>query len=190
MNSQEFTWFEVDDCNTIRYADFEAPETRSDTYEIYPGNPETPEELVEAAESCVPLQGLIAEHYTNYREDPGHPDRLLTLPEEPDDGWRDWVLALDTQIFTQLMDSVLAWFQEEPDWMYEEDYIPDLATAQGAALAYFNDERELCQQLGIKIVEGEYPGSSYYAAELRGTVEAANAAAESAGLAIRFRREA
>ena len=36
------------------------------------------------------------------------------------------------------------------------------------------------------IVEGEHPGSTYYAAELRGDIDVANRAAEAAGLRVRF----
>lgn len=35
-------------------------------------------------------------------------------------------------------------------------------------------------------VEGDRPGNSYYAAELRGDIDAANRAAEAAGLRVRF----
>jgi hypothetical protein len=41
--------------------------------------------------------------------------------------------------------------------------------------------------LGIKIVEGEYPGSTYYAAELMVAVEAANVVAGRLGVPVRFR---
>jgi hypothetical protein len=40
--------------------------------------------------------------------------------------------------------------------------------------------------LGVDIVEGEHPGSTYYAAELRGDIDVANRAAEAAGLRVRF----
>jgi hypothetical protein len=190
MNPEIITWFEVNDSGTIRYANFAESSKRSDYYYVYENDLSTPAQLISETDKCQPLAWHIGDLYSAYREDTAHPERLLTLPEEPEDGWKDWVLKMDEQAFDRLTDSIMAWFDAEPDWTYEEDYIPDRATAQGAALAYFNDERELCQQLGIKIVDGEYPGSSYYAAELRGTVEAANAAAESAGLAIRFRREA
>jgi len=190
MNPEIITWFEVNDSGTIRYANFAESNKRFDYYSDYGNDLSTPAQLISEADNCQPLVWHIGNHYSDYREDPAHPERLLTLPEEPEDGWKDWVLEMDEQTFDSLMDSILAWFDQEPDWTYEEDYIPDRATAQGAALAYFNDDRELCRLLGIKTVEGEYPGSSYYAAELRGTVEAANAAADSAGLAIRFRKEA
>lgn len=46
----------------------------------------------------------------------------------------------------------------------------------------------LTEELGIKIVEGEHPGSTYYAAELRVPVEDANEAAARLELPFRFRQ--
>ena len=41
--------------------------------------------------------------------------------------------------------------------------------------------------LGVKVIEGECPGSSYYEAELRIPIGEANARAEAAGIDIRFK---
>ena len=41
--------------------------------------------------------------------------------------------------------------------------------------------------LGIKVIEGECPGSTYYEAELAIPIEEANAQAEAAGIDIRFK---
>ncbi len=66
-------------------------------------------------------------------------------------------------------------------------YLPESGTAQGAALAFFRrmavDDLET---LGVDVVEGEHPGSTYYAAELRGDIDEANRAAEAAGIPVRF----
>jgi hypothetical protein len=43
--------------------------------------------------------------------------------------------------------------------------------------------------LGVVLVDGDHPGSSYYAAELRKDIAAANTAAERLNLSYRFRRE-
>lgn len=40
--------------------------------------------------------------------------------------------------------------------------------------------------LGVRVVEGEHPGSSCYAAELRVGIDKANSAARSAGISVRF----
>lgn len=41
--------------------------------------------------------------------------------------------------------------------------------------------------LGVKVIEGEHPGSTYFEAELRIPIEEANARAEAAGIDIRFK---
>jgi hypothetical protein len=46
----------------------------------------------------------------------------------------------------------------------------------------------MLKALGIVVVEGDRPGSSYYAAELRGSIDDANAAAAKLELPFRFRR--
>ena len=42
-------------------------------------------------------------------------------------------------------------------------------------------------KLGVEMIEGAYPGSTYYAAELRGDIDKANSAATAAGIPVRFR---
>ena len=69
--------------------------------------------------------------------------------------------------------------------MDEWEQLPDRSTAQGAALAYFVDmDSQALRLLGIIIVEGSCPGSTYNAAELRRPIAEANRAAKKAGLAV------
>jgi hypothetical protein len=42
------------------------------------------------------------------------------------------------------------------------------------------------KSLGVRVVEGEHPGSTYYAAELHGDIDEANRTAEEAGIPVRF----
>jgi hypothetical protein len=42
--------------------------------------------------------------------------------------------------------------------------------------------------LGVQIIEGDHPGSSYYAAELRQDIDYANEVARDSGLECRFLR--
>ena len=59
---------------------------------------------------------------------------------------------------------------------------------QARAMAFFNvTAAGVAQELGVEIVEGEHPGSSYFAAELRNDIDDANATAEQLGLPFRFR---
>jgi hypothetical protein len=47
-------------------------------------------------------------------------------------------------------------------------------------------DREKRELLGVNIIEGEHPGSTYYAAEFHGDVEEANAIAAAEGIPVRF----
>jgi hypothetical protein len=45
---------------------------------------------------------------------------------------------------------------------------------------------DICEELGVVIVEGDRPGSTYFAAELRQSIPDANRAAARLGLPFRF----
>ncbi|MDQ2926873.1 MAG: PcfJ domain-containing protein, partial [Pseudomonadota bacterium] len=80
------------------------------------------------------------------------------------------------------------WLGETPDPEDWEWLDSDAGSAQGAAKAWFERlDRDDLRQLGIRIVEGDHPSSSHHAAELRGSDEAANAAARTLRLGRRFR---
>lgn len=62
------------------------------------------------------------------------------------------------------------------------------APSDDDAMRFFEQlDGDDCELLGVDIVEGEHPGSSYYAAELTLSVEEANAIAEQLGLRIYFK---
>ncbi|HEB51829.1 MAG TPA: hypothetical protein ENI87_01105 [bacterium] len=84
--------------------------------------------------------------------------------------------------------AVEAWLQDEPDTWGSELW-PDEVSGQGRVLQFFRDGSgsKWCTELGVDVVEGEHPGSTYYAAELRIPIEEANRRAERLGIPIRFR---
>lgn len=67
----------------------------------------------------------------------------------------------------------------------EEPGPMDCSTGQGDALRFFSHFEHI-EDFDIRIVEGDCPGSSYFAAELRSSIEEANAIAESLSIPIRF----
>ena len=111
--------------------------------------------------------------------------------EEPD-GTSDEDLAeylKDEHNLAFVRDDIRCWLNEPPD---EEDYeLADIYgnTAQGSANRYFRDflDSDIRDKLGVVIIEGDHPGSSYFAAELHGSIEYANATAEELKLPFRFR---
>ncbi|MEN9642260.1 MAG: hypothetical protein RIR77_1449 [Planctomycetota bacterium] len=55
-------------------------------------------------------------------------------------------------------------------------------------MSFFRDiDGKMLDALSVVIVEGYSPGSTYFAAELRGEMKVANAVAEREGLPFRFR---
>lgn len=69
------------------------------------------------------------------------------------------------------------------------DFWPRGWSSQGKALPFIQQlDGDIVDALGVVIVEGEHPGSSYYAAELRMPIADANEATELLGLPFRFRK--
>jgi len=107
--------------------------------------------------------------------------------KDPWNGRMDkWVAVWDDTTVEPLIKSVNNWLEREPD---EQDY--ERATLRGidgtgGSLSYFRDTFEFCNEFDIVVVEGDCPGSSYYAAELRMDMDEANELAKDMDLPIRF----
>jgi hypothetical protein len=206
--AEPITEFEVTEGGTLRMADYAEAETRAEFYEDvadrWEGSPQT---LSDAMDECQPLAWAVNSIYSDFRDeivadigaaetDAKHNKqridvlkaRLKKLPEEPEEGASDWLLGLTTSEFeANVVPQIQEWFSEPPDWNFEDDYLPQAGTAQGAALEFFRSmDANSVDLLGVDIVEGEHPGSTYYAAELRGDIDVTNRAAEAAGLRVRF----
>ena len=66
--------------------------------------------------------------------------RLASLPEEPEDGVTRWLKTVGTQFFKSvIIKRINQWFDEPPDWAFEDDYIPLRNRPHGLALRYFED---------------------------------------------------
>lgn len=182
--------FEVDDYGTLSYANFEEPQTRFDAYGIDDASELDASDIARnpslAQEAQCHYQALLEERFGN-DTDLSEKD-IADLAET---GWEDWLencRAEERLELDRMLNEQLAW---SPDWNgYEGELLYQGATAQGGAYQYFlqRDCDEL-EALGVVIIEGEHPGSSYYAAELRIPVEEANAIAEENGWTIRFVEE-
>ena len=204
LSSGNISVFKVSDFRTLTCSDFFEPKTREDCYCRTYGWERSQEDLSSAMEDCQPLAWKVGSLYTEAREkleyqiddadELDHEElaklegKLASMPEEPEEGAGQWVLSIRKEEFSGLVCAAIRkWFASEPDWIFESEYIDDIATGQGAALSYFSDmESDLRKLLGVVIVEGDHPGSSYYAAELEGNIDNANKAALKAGIAIKF----
>lgn len=204
------TEFSVDSSGTLTMADFTEPEIRSEFYEsVSESWSESPAHLAEAMEECPPLAWAVHSIYSDVRDEvqaaldeisetsgvfkkrtAALRARLKAMPEEPEDGVEDWLLALTANEFEErIVPEIEKWFASPPNWNWEDDHLPRDGTAQGAALEFFqNMDGEALDALGVTIVEGEHPGSTYYAAELTCDVGAANKVAAAEGIPVRFKK--
>jgi len=199
--------FEVEADGTLLRAGFSDTVTHADLYGYLPdGWNASPNALAAAMNDCEQLAWAVEQLYDAARKQlirrieaataagdlcardfKALETSLSKLPEDPSEGAPLWLASLDAAQFQQLVVPTLTeWFAEAADWTDDED-LPDLGTAQGAALEYFRSmDFDTVDKLGIDLVEGEHPGSSYYAAVLRTDIDAANEAARSARLPVRF----
>lgn len=115
-------------------------------------------------------------------------ERLAAVLDDPDDGWKAWVRAEGAEGLPRYTKIIKGWLAE-PVNPREQEFFPSDWNAQGKALTFFQSTAaEVADELGVVIVEGEHPGSTYFAAELRGSVAEANAVAARLELPFRFRR--
>jgi hypothetical protein len=204
------TEFEVAEGGTLRMANYAEAETRAGFYDdVASCWSRSPKDLAEAMDECQPLAWAVHSIYSDFRDEisaelrdaeaagigskrklAALKARLDTLPEEPEEGAAGWLLGMTRKQFKdRVVPEIEKWFAEPPDWAFEDDHLPESGTAQGAALAFFRDmTADDLETLGVDLVEGEHPGSTYYAAELRGDIDEANRAAEAAGIPARFLR--
>ena len=101
------------------------------------------------------------------------------------ENWREWIESDPDAAYAMAVD-LESWGMHHPD---EYDWErADLGgfSGRGNALQFFRGEAEIADIFDIAIVEGDHPGSSYFAAELRMTIAEANQRAEERDIPIRF----
>lgn len=200
-------FFEVNDHGTLVEEGVREPETWGDIFGYLARSDfKDPESIVLELQECYPLavylnaelgkeiESLEEDLNTNSPESKRaltalkkKIDALKGFLEEYEDPWQDWVELEGKKGAAKFKALVEEWLADPIDWMQAES-IPVRSGSQGAALGFFQDQPyELLKALGVVIVEGEHPGSSYYAAELKGPIDKANATAEQLGLPFRFK---
>lgn len=206
--AEPITEFEVTEGHTLRMANYAEAETRADFYDVVADRWKgSPQDLCDAMYECQPLAWAVNSIYSNFRHEvvadvgaaeinaklnkrriAALKERLKKLPEEPQEGATGWLLGLTKSEFeANVVPQIQEWFSEPPDWNFEDDYLPQTGTAQGAALEFFRSmDADAVALLGVDVVEGDHSGGTYYAAELRGDIDMANRAATAARLPVRF----
>ncbi len=196
-------YFEVSSEKTIIDPSISQPKNWEDVFSFSPECLDIPQELINEVERCEPLRHYFMDRAESERQDlesqlddddlPNKERKrlssLVKAMEDPDFGWQEWVERLGPTNMKQFQDLMAEWLKEEINWLQFDSSEHDLG-GQGHALGFFESlGSPVLRALGVKIVEGEHPGSSYNAAELRIDLDAANAVAASLGLPIRFRTE-
>ena len=200
-------FYEVAEHGTISDPGVPAPKLRSDVFQnISLRFISTPDDLVFEVESCQPLAShfsiLAADHLSSIEDELDADDNTLSFVErrrlaflaaalqgDPDTGWRDWVAHEGDLGLAGFKEIIQDWLDEDVNWD-EAESCDSCWSGQSAALEFFSSlDAEVLDALGVVIIEGDRPGSSYYAAELRGEIANANQAAHALELVFRFQAE-
>ncbi len=202
--------FDVTEYGTLSIADYPDPKVRRDAYYLPIGWDENPTDLALAVNSCIPLSWLAADLHREALERKyqsaceslhaviGCPGAVMQIMSNSRKNWadsdcpvvvQDWLEKLCPEEFEEAVLAVKEWLDAEPDWTSEYEFFDEWADGQSAALSFFrNIDHDSISGIEIDIVEGEHPGSSYYAAELVMDPDEANAIALRDGVPFRFRR--
>ncbi len=201
--------FDVTEYGTLSISDYPEPKIRKDAYDICSNWSKDPQALVYEIDSCTPLSWKVADLHRDFIEDKLDSmndslyellgcqiavNKVLTGVRESigdsDDPQvvKSWIEEMNQVDFSYVVSVIENWLNEEPNWSYECEYFDSCADGQRAALDFFRCiDQDCLDQLGIVIVEGEHPGSTYYAAELRADLEEANEIALNESIPVRFR---
>jgi hypothetical protein len=197
-------YFSVDTHGTITEPDYPQNETWGEIFSIDITGIKTPEDLVREVDRCMPLREhfsvLASDELDSLIEDVDsdtepcparrrHINQVIAaLEAHPDEGWYDWI-QLEGQAGVERFKDMIAEWADEPANYIQIEYFPADYGAQGKAMVFFESlGHQILKALGVVIVEGEHPGSTYYAAELRKDIESANETAAGLKVPFRFKR--
>ncbi len=108
-----------------------------------------------------------------------------------DDNWKALITGEGEANVQTFVKEIEKWLAEEPDWNLLQDLNDDWWSPRGDAKKFFADlPNDIRRALGVIIVEGDRPGSTYFAAELEKPIEETNRLAEVMNIPIRFRKAA
>ena len=188
QQASDWLLFEVGPTGTLSDARFDPPSSRRDAYGLYFAARLDVSDIEGVPSLQREVESLCA----------GWPDAHPALAGTPAweaaraGDWQTWLDELDADERADIDAAVDAWLSEPPDMNFEWDELHEEATAEGQAYVYFRDDADpdMMDALNITVIEGDCPGSTYYAAELGMDVDRANRLAETNGWPLRFVWEA
>lgn len=201
-------FFDVNEHGTLVDAGTPEPQMWADVFDITVSETSDIKSLIREIQACPPLSSymdralndeiesfedaLDSDAPASSKEQKALKKKIKALRdfrEEYEEPWQEWIELEGKNGISKFNELIQDWLAHPIDWMQCEHFSVR-SGPQGAALGFFEDqEYALLDELGVVIVDGEHPGSSYYAAELRNDIDAANTAAAKLGLPFRFKRE-
>jgi hypothetical protein len=179
--------FEVNEFGTLSYANFEQPQTRREGYWFADASDLDLNDIDNHWSLREGIQGRYRDHLLARARNQDTLEKSPRLDRLVEDGWGRWferAKGNDRAAIEQIIDD---WLDDKIDWSNEWEHLYKSGTGQGAAYNHFlSEDYEVMDALSIVVVEGECPGSSYFAAELHISPEEANDIAERHGWQIRF----
>jgi len=126
--------------------------------------------------------------YIEQKQDEDDPNWIeISADDHAQEHVLEWAGQLEIENKVKYEEILSGWIGSPIDWGNEYECFYEIESGQGAAYDFFrNEDSDLLDALGIQVVEGDHPGSSYYAAELRGDIATANKVAANRGLNLRF----
>ena len=201
------SFYEVDKYGTLTDPRVCQPKVRSEVFSnVSPTLIHSIDQLIDEVEGCSPLGEhfcrLADDHLSEIEEELEDDDNSLSLTErrrlaflaaklrdDSETGWKDWVRHEGDPGLAGFKKHIQDWLEGSIDWD-DFEHFDSGWSGQSSSLSFFSSlEGAVCKALGVVIIEGEHPGSSYYAAELRSDITQANETAQELGLDFRFRAE-
>ena len=184
---------------TIDCVEYVAQITRGEAFDFGDYELQSPQHLADRAEEIQPIMWELERQYDEYRSktidalSDNDVEKVMyekVWPERKDgEVINNWLLKLSYSAFSDLCVEMKKWAVSEPDWSNEEaNYFSIPASGQDYAFMYFRDlfDIEANEKLGVQIIEGEHPASTYYAATLTKPIDEANLIAVSEDIPVRF----
>jgi len=196
-------YFDVTEFDTIVDGSVSEPSIRSEVFDVGTSERCTVDSLIGDIEDCYPLTSHFQQLTLNELSeaqctledgdlDATERARLMKLVAALDDdneGWAEWIRLEGATGLPRFKKEAQAWLASAIEWG-DLQWLPRTAGAQGRALEFFDSlPFETLKAIGVVIVEGDHPGSTYYAAELSISIEQANISVAELELPFRFKQE-
>ena len=196
-------YFDVTEFDTIVDGSVSEPSIRSEVFDVGTSDRCTVNSLISDIEDCYPLTSYfqqltlneLSEAQCTLEDDDinaterARLTRLVAALDDDDEGWAEWIRLEGATGLPRFKKEAQAWLASAIEWG-DLQWLPRTAGAQGRALEFFDSlPFETLKATGVVIIEGDHPGSTYYAAELSTSIEKANIKAAELELPFRFKQE-